>query len=63
VTDLFSYYALSSSIMHHPEHKTLKAVYAFYYVSTVTAVVDLFQDALIIANRVRANNVFVLISG
>ncbi|XP_062517516.1 glycylpeptide N-tetradecanoyltransferase 2-like [Corticium candelabrum] len=51
LTDMFSYYALSSSVMHHPEHKTLRAVYAFYYVSTATTVADLFQDALILANK------------
>ena len=54
---MFSYYALSSSVMHHPEHKTLRAVYAFYYVSTATTVADLFQDALILANKVRRNDI------
>jgi len=39
--------------MHHPVHKTLKAAYAFYNVSTRTAWFELMQDALIVAKNVR----------
>jgi glycylpeptide N-tetradecanoyltransferase len=38
--------------MHHPVHKTLKAAYSFYNVSTVTNWVDLMGDALVSAKNV-----------
>ena len=37
--------------MHHPQHKSLKAAYSFYNVSTATPWVDLMGDALILAKR------------
>ncbi|KAF7273790.1 glycylpeptide N-tetradecanoyltransferase 1-like [Rhynchophorus ferrugineus] len=51
ITDFVSYYTLPSSVMHHPVHKSLKAAYSFYNVSTTTSWVDLMQDALISAKR------------
>ncbi|KAL4222954.1 glycylpeptide N-tetradecanoyltransferase [Mactra antiquata] len=51
ITDFVSFYTLPSSVMHHPVHKTLKAAYSFYNVSTVTPWVDLMQDALIVAKN------------
>ena len=39
--------------MHHPTHKQLKAAYSFYNVSEKTPLVDLMQDALILAKQVR----------
>ncbi|XP_044729600.1 glycylpeptide N-tetradecanoyltransferase [Chrysoperla carnea] len=51
VTDFVSYYTLPSTIMHHPVHKTLKAAYSFYNVSTQTQWVDLMNDALISAKN------------
>jgi hypothetical protein len=44
---------LPSTVMHHAVHKTLKAAYSFYNVSKHTPVVDLMQDALIVAKNVR----------
>lgn len=52
ITDLVSYYTLPSSIMHHPTHKTLRAAYSFYNVSTATPWLELMTDALISARDV-----------
>uniref|UniRef100_A0A8C5P2X4 Glycylpeptide N-tetradecanoyltransferase n=1 Tax=Jaculus jaculus TaxID=51337 RepID=A0A8C5P2X4_JACJA len=49
LTDFLSFYALPSTIMHHPAHKSLKAAYSFYNIHTETALLDLINDALIIA--------------
>ena len=54
ITDFVSFYTLPSTVMHHATHKTLKAAYGFYNVSTRTPWVDLMQDALIAAKNVRA---------
>ncbi|XP_078322109.1 glycylpeptide N-tetradecanoyltransferase 2-like [Crassostrea virginica] len=51
ITDFVSFYTLPSTIMHHPQHKLLKAAYSFYNVSTATPWVDLMQDALIVAKH------------
>lgn len=51
ITDFVSYYTLPSTVMHHPVHKTLKAAYSFYNVSTVTPWVALMTDALISAKQ------------
>ncbi|XP_048754458.1 glycylpeptide N-tetradecanoyltransferase 2-like [Ostrea edulis] len=51
ITDFVSFYTLPSTVMHHPQHKLLKAAYSFYNVSTVTPWVDLMQDALIVAKN------------
>ncbi|CAB4004908.1 glycylpeptide N-tetradecanoyltransferase 2 [Paramuricea clavata] len=51
ITDLISYYTLPSTIMNHPVHKTLKAAYSFYNVSTVTPLLELMQHALILAKK------------
>lgn len=55
ITDMVSYYTLPSSIMHHQAHKTLKAAYSFYNVSTVTPWLELMTDALISARNVSPN--------
>lgn len=51
ITDLFSFYCLPSTVMNHPTHKSIKAAYAFYNVSTKTAWPDLISDALILAKK------------
>ncbi|XP_074096678.1 N-myristoyl transferase isoform X1 [Cotesia typhae] len=51
ITDLVSYYTLPSSVMHHQVHKTLRAAYSFYNVSTKTPWVELMTDALISARN------------
>lgn len=52
VTDFLSFYTLPSTIMNHPVHHSLKAAYSFYNVHTVTPLLDLMQDALILAKSV-----------
>ncbi|KAJ0182546.1 hypothetical protein K1T71_001915 [Dendrolimus kikuchii] len=51
ITDFVSYYTLPSTVVYHPVHKTLKAAYSFYNVSTKTAWIDLMLDALITAKN------------
>jgi glycylpeptide N-tetradecanoyltransferase len=51
VTDFVSFYTLPSTVMHHPVHKSLKAAYAFYNVSTRTPWTDLMMDALVVAKN------------
>lgn len=51
ITDLVSFYALPSTVMHHPVHKIIKAAYSFYNVSTKTPWCDLMNDALISAKN------------
>lgn len=51
ITDLVSYYALPSTVMHHPVHKIIKAAYSFYNVSNKTPWLDLMNDALISAKK------------
>ena len=38
--------------MNHPVHHSLKAAYSFYNVHTVTPLLDLMSDALILAKSV-----------
>uniref|UniRef100_A0A3P9KQC8 Glycylpeptide N-tetradecanoyltransferase n=1 Tax=Oryzias latipes TaxID=8090 RepID=A0A3P9KQC8_ORYLA len=49
LTDLASFYTLPSTVMHHPLHRSLKAAYSFYNVHTQTPLLDLMNDALILA--------------
>ncbi|XP_065053130.1 glycylpeptide N-tetradecanoyltransferase 2-like [Rhopilema esculentum] len=51
ITDMISFYTLPSTVMNHPSYNLLKAAYSFYNVSTKTPLVDLMNDALIIAKR------------
>lgn len=51
VTDMISFYTLPSTVMHHPAHKQLKAAYSFYNVPQTVPLVDLMQDALILAKQ------------
>ncbi|CDP21474.1 unnamed protein product [Coffea canephora] len=51
ITDFFSFYTLPSSILHSQEYSILKAAYTFYYVSTNTPLLQLMNDALIIAKQ------------
>lgn len=52
MTDFLSFYTLPSTIMNHPVHHSLKAAYSFYNVHTTTPLLDLMQDALILAKSV-----------
>ena len=51
LTDLVSYYTLPSTVLNHPVHKSLKAAYSFYNVSTTTPWCQLMGDALIMAKN------------
>ncbi|CAL4144211.1 unnamed protein product, partial [Meganyctiphanes norvegica] len=51
ITDFVSYYTLPSTVMHHPNYKTLKAAYSFYNVSTTTPWKQLMKDTLITAKN------------
>lgn len=52
LTDFASFYTLPSTVMHHPLHRSLKAAYSFYNVHTQTPLLDLMNDALILAKLV-----------
>ena len=49
---MLSFYTLPSTVMHHPQYKQLKAAYSFYNVSNKVPLVDLMQDALVLAKQV-----------
>lgn len=51
ITDMVSFYNLPSTVMHHPQHKQIKAAYSFYNVSTKTPWKELMNDALIVAKK------------
>uniref|UniRef100_A0A3B3QZF5 Glycylpeptide N-tetradecanoyltransferase n=1 Tax=Paramormyrops kingsleyae TaxID=1676925 RepID=A0A3B3QZF5_9TELE len=57
LTDFTSFYTLPSTVMHHAVHKSLKAAYCFYSVHTDTPLMDLMNDALILA-RLKGFDVF-----
>ena len=52
-----SYYTLPSTVMNHPVHKSLKAAYSFYNVSTNTPMIELMNDALVSAKNVSSSAV------
>jgi len=47
-----SFFSLPSSIMHHPEHKVLRAAYFYYSVATSRSLKELMRDILSIAKSV-----------
>jgi glycylpeptide N-tetradecanoyltransferase len=49
LTDFFSFYSLPSSILQHPEHRTLRAAYSYYNVSTTGRLREGMQDLLVVA--------------
>ena len=53
---MLSFYTLPSTVMNHPTHSMLKAAYSFYNVSTKTSWLDLVNDALIIAKKVKSSS-------
>lgn len=55
VADFISFYALPSTVMHHPVHKKLNAAYAFYMSNTSVSREKLVNDALIMAKQVGRN--------
>lgn len=51
ITDFGSFYYLFSSIMKHPEHKVLKAVYSYYNVPGKLSLTELYRNLLIEAQK------------
>ncbi|RWS11094.1 glycylpeptide N-tetradecanoyltransferase 2-like protein, partial [Dinothrombium tinctorium] len=52
VVGFTSFYTLPSTVMHHPNYKSIKAAYSFYNVpSAKVSLQDLMNDALIIAKN------------
>ncbi|KZV14656.1 glycylpeptide N-tetradecanoyltransferase 1-like, partial [Dorcoceras hygrometricum] len=51
ITDLCSFYTLPSSIPSSQSHSSLKAAYSYYNVSTKTSLLQLMNDALIVAEK------------
>jgi len=51
LTDMFSFYSLPSSILKHDKHSKLHAAYCYYYYATKTPLVQLLNDALVLAKR------------
>ncbi|CAL9116314.1 unnamed protein product, partial [Musa textilis] len=51
VTDFCSFYTLPASILNNPNYSVLKAAYSFYNVSTKTPLLQLMNDALIVAKQ------------
>ena len=52
ITDMISFYALPSTIIGHDKYNTLNAAYSFYNVNTSTTLLQLTEDALILARNV-----------
>ncbi|XP_050219292.1 glycylpeptide N-tetradecanoyltransferase 1 [Mercurialis annua] len=51
ITDFCSFYTLPSSILGNQNYSTLKAAYSYYNVSTKTPLLQLMNDALIVAKQ------------
>uniref|UniRef100_A0A914CJ04 Glycylpeptide N-tetradecanoyltransferase n=1 Tax=Acrobeloides nanus TaxID=290746 RepID=A0A914CJ04_9BILA len=51
VTDMISFFNLSTTVLRHPIHKQIRTAYSFYNVATTTSLVNLMEDALILAQR------------
>ncbi|KAK9815469.1 hypothetical protein WJX72_004194 [[Myrmecia] bisecta] len=49
ITDMLSYYTLPSTIIGDDKYNTLKAAFMYYTVATKTPLLDLMNDALILA--------------
>ncbi|XP_073143138.1 glycylpeptide N-tetradecanoyltransferase 1-like [Henckelia pumila] len=51
ITDFCSFYTLPSSILGSQNYSTLKAAYSYYNVSTKTSLLQLMNDALVVAKK------------
>lgn len=52
-TDVVSFYSVSSRVLNHPVHTTLREAHLLYIACTATDPVDLMEDALVLAKDVR----------
>ncbi|XP_053494997.1 glycylpeptide N-tetradecanoyltransferase 1b [Ictalurus furcatus] len=57
LTDMVSFYTLSSTVLNHLSYRSLKAAYALYTVTTATPLQQLMEDVLVIA-KARGFDVF-----
>ncbi|XP_031417205.1 glycylpeptide N-tetradecanoyltransferase 1b [Clupea harengus] len=57
LTDLLSFYTLTSAVLNHPVHRSLKAAFCFYYAHTATPLPRLMEDVLHLA-KARGFDVF-----
>lgn len=51
ITDFFSFYSLPSSVLQNPHHKSIRAAYSYYFVSTAIDLKKLYECALIKAKE------------
>jgi len=58
ITDMFSYYCLSSHVIGNDKHKDLHAVYSYYNVAQTLSWTDLMKHALTTARHTDAKDVF-----
>ncbi|KAM7370801.1 hypothetical protein PAMP_010321 [Pampus punctatissimus] len=49
LTDVVSFYSVSSKVLNHPVHTNLRAAQLLYIVPTATNLVDLMEDTLVLA--------------
>ncbi|KAM4624552.1 glycylpeptide N-tetradecanoyltransferase 1-like [Polymixia lowei] len=49
LTDVMSFYSVSSRVLNHPVHSSLKAAHLLYCISTAADPVDLMEDTLVLA--------------
>nr|XP_046234298.1 glycylpeptide N-tetradecanoyltransferase 2-like isoform X2 [Scatophagus argus] len=49
LTDVVSFYSISSRVLNHPVHTGLRAAHLLYFASTVTDPVNLMEEALVLA--------------
>lgn len=58
LTHMVSFYSVSSKVLNHPVHSSLRAAHLLCIVSTGTNLVDLMEDTLILAKKVRHTHNF-----
>jgi len=51
LTDVFSFYALPSQVLNHPDHNTLRVAYSYYNVSNSDRLRDGMQEILVRAKK------------
>ncbi|XP_062381836.1 glycylpeptide N-tetradecanoyltransferase 1b [Sardina pilchardus] len=49
VTDMLSFYTLTSVVLNHPVHRGLKAAFCLYYAHTHTPLSQLMEDVMVLA--------------
>ncbi|CAK6971029.1 glycylpeptide N-tetradecanoyltransferase 2-like [Scomber scombrus] len=59
LTDVVSFYSISSKVLNHPVHTKLTAAYLLYIAPTATNLVDLMEDMLVLA---KSNGVDIFIA-